>query len=40
MDRREWMRRGSALGALSLLGTTGVISTLTAAEKASLTHET
>ncbi len=34
MDRREWMRRGSALGALSLLGTTGVISTLTAAEKA------
>lgn len=34
MDRREWMKRGSAFGALSLLGTTGVISTLTAAEKA------
>lgn len=34
MDRREWMRRGSALGALSLLGSTSIISTLTAEEKA------
>ncbi|MBO3696979.1 histidinol-phosphate transaminase [Roseivirga sp. E12] len=34
MDRREWMRRGSALGALSLLSGSSVISSLTAEEKA------
>lgn len=33
MDRREWMKRGSAFGALSLLGSQSLISTLTASEK-------
>ncbi|MFY0594438.1 pyridoxal phosphate-dependent aminotransferase [Roseivirga sp.] len=33
MDRREWMKRGGAFGALSLLGTQNLISTLTASEK-------
>ncbi|OEK01181.1 aminotransferase [Roseivirga sp. 4D4] len=34
MDRREWMRRGSALGALSLLSGGSIISSITAEEKA------
>lgn len=35
MDRREWMKRGSAFGALSLLGSQSLITTLTDSEKAS-----
>lgn len=35
MDRREWMKRGSAFGALSLLGSQSLINTLTDSEKAS-----
>ena len=33
MDRRSWLKRGSALGALSLLGGSAVASTLTAYER-------